>query len=110
MSNVIHAKGGDFDKAVLKNKRPVLVDFWAPWCRPCIMMGPILDDLAGELKGKVDIVKVNIEEPENQELAQQFEIRSIPNMKLFKGGVSIHEFVGLIPKQLLKEEIEALLK
>ncbi|MDD2681151.1 MAG: thioredoxin [Patescibacteria group bacterium] len=96
----------NFEAEVLKSEVPVLVDFWAPWCMPCRMMAPILDELAGELEGKVKITKIDTENPENQELAVKYQIQSIPNMKLFKGGEVIDEFIGMRSKDALKEELE----
>lgn len=99
----------NFTAEVLNNDLPVLVDFWAPWCMPCQMMAPILDELTEEMAGKVKIVKVNTEEGANQDLAVEYQIQSIPNMKLFKGGKIAGEFIGLRNKESLKGELEALL-
>jgi len=105
MSKVIELNNEGFEKEVLNSDMPVLVDFWAPWCQPCLMMSPILDELSGDLKGKVKIAKVNTETPENQELAIRYQIRSIPNMKLFRDGKVIRDFIGVHPKEVLKSEI-----
>lgn len=110
MSKVINVTGVDFSEVVLKSDVPVLVDFWAPWCGPCRMMGPILDELSDDLQEKAKIVKVDVENPENQALARQYEIRSIPSMKLFQNGNIIREFVGMKSKDILIEEIESFLK
>jgi len=109
MSKVLEANKGNFETTVLKNELPVLVDFWAPWCMPCKMMAPILDNLAQEMDGKIIVAKVNTEEDENQDLAMTYQIQSIPNMKLFKGGKIIGEFIGLRNLETLKGEIEKLL-
>jgi len=99
-----------FDEEVLKSEIPVLVDFWAPWCGPCQMMAPILDELAGELKGKIKIAKLNTEVPENTELAYKYNIMSIPNMKLFVDGEVADEYIGLRPKEMLLEELKPHIK
>jgi len=91
----------------LQSDIPVLVDFWAPWCQPCLMMAPALATLSEELEGKIKIGKLNTEIPGHQQLAMQYDIRSIPNMKLFKNGQVVKEFIGLRPKQMLKTELEA---
>jgi len=106
MSNVLDLKKDDFTKEVLESDLPVLVDFWAPWCMPCRMMFPILDELAVSMAGQIKVVKVNTEEAENQSLAAQYQIQSIPNMKLFKGGEVIAEFVGMRSKESLEQEIK----
>ncbi len=97
----------EFKSEVIDSDIPVLVDFWAPWCVPCLMMAPELDSLAAdtELNGKVKIVKVNTEEMENQSLAMEYQISSIPNMKLFKGGKVVADFVGMRPAAQLKAEL-----
>ncbi|MGE5425543.1 MAG: thioredoxin [Bacillota bacterium] len=106
MSKAIELTKDDFEEQVMKSEVPVLVDFWAPWCMPCRMMAPILDELSGELEGKVKISKLDTENPENQELAMKYEIQSIPNMKLFKGGQVVEEFIGLRSKDDLKASLE----
>ncbi|MFA6422805.1 MAG: thioredoxin [Candidatus Buchananbacteria bacterium] len=100
----------NFTAEVLNSDLPVLVDFWATWCMPCQMMAPVLDELAGEMAGKLKVVKVNTEDGPNQDLAMEYQIQSIPNMKLFKGGKIIGEFIGLRNKETLKGEIEGLIK
>ncbi len=110
MSKALEVNKGNFAAEVLNSSEPVLVDFWATWCVPCQMMAPILDELSGEMAGKLKIAKLNTEDGENQELAMEYHIQSIPNMKLFKDGKIIGEFIGLRNKETLKGEIEALIK
>ncbi len=110
MSQVLELTKDNFEAEVLKSEIPVLVDFWAPWCMPCRMMAPILDELAVELAGKVKIAKVDTENQSNTELAMNYQIQSIPNLKLFKNGVVIGEFVGMKNKETLKGDLDSLLK
>jgi len=100
----------DFKAEVLDSEIPVLVDFWAPWCVPCQMMAPILDELSADLAGKVKVAKVNTEQSDNEQLAIGYQIMSIPNMKLFKDGAVIKDFIGLRPKEILATEIASALK
>ena len=107
MSKVIELKKEEFAGQVLQSELPVLVDFWAPWCMPCRMMAPTLDAISEDMAGKLKVAKVNTEDGSNQDLAIQYQIQSIPNMKLFKGGKIIAEFIGLRDKETLKGEISA---
>lgn len=106
MSGIIEITNENFQKEILESKIPVLVDFWAPWCQPCLMMAPVLDELLEEQKDKLKIGKINVDKPENQKIAAQYQIQSIPNMKLFKDGKVAKEFVGLCSKESLKEELK----
>ncbi len=107
MAKTIEITSQNFEKEVLQSDIPILVDFWAPWCQPCLMMAPILEELAEEMEGKLKIGKLNTEIPEHQALATQYQVQSIPNMKLFKGGKMVKEYIGLRPKENLKAELEA---
>ena len=109
MSKALELNKDTFKSEVLDSTIPVLVDFWAPWCVPCQMMAPTLDEISAEMEGKVKIAKLNTEEGENQSLALEYQIQSIPNMKLFKDGKVIGEFVGLRNKETLQKEIQELL-
>ena len=105
MTKTIEITAQNFKKEVLESEIPILLDFWAPWCQPCLMMAPALEELSEELEGKLKIGKLNTETSENQMIAMTYQIQSIPNMKLFKEGKVIKEFIGLRPKEALKEEI-----
>ena len=94
-----------FKAAIAGATTPVLVDFWAPWCGPCKAIAPILEELAGELAGKLQICKVNVDEADT--VAAEFGIRAIPTMLLFKGGAVVEQVVGMMPKAALKAKIES---
>jgi thioredoxin 1 len=107
MSNLINVSGiEEFKKEVLELETPVLVDFWAPWCGPCQMMAPVLEDLAKEFGNKLKIVKVDTEVQNNQSTAMEYQIQSIPNMKLFKKGEVVKDFIGYRPKEVFSGELK----
>lgn len=86
----------NFDNEVLQNEQPVLVDFWAPWCGPCRMVGPVIEELADDYAGKIKVGKLNIDE--NPNFTQKYDIRTIPTVMLFKGGQPIESTIGAVPK------------
>ena len=101
--SIVHVTTKDFEEQVLHSQLPVLVDFWAPWCGPCRMLAPILEEVAAEKEGKAVIAKVNIDE--EMDLAARFGIASIPTMLVFQNGQLVRRAVGLQPKNA----VEALL-
>lgn len=106
MSLPISLTPANFKSVVLESTLPVLVDFWAPWCGPCQMMAPVLDELATELEGKLVIAKLDTDVAENQQLAIDYMIQSIPNLKLFQDGKVIKDFVGFRPKEALLSDLK----
>ncbi|MBU1200962.1 MAG: thioredoxin [Nanoarchaeota archaeon] len=102
---MLHLTQENFEKETKKGK--VVVDFWAEWCGPCKMLGPIFESLSAEMKG-VKFAKVNVDE--NEELSTKYGIRGIPTMILFKDGKEVSKLVGALPKESLKKKIEELFK
>ena len=96
-----------FDKVVLQSDKPVLVDFWAAWCGPCRMVGPIIDELSNEYDGKAIVGKVDVDS--NQEFAAKYGVRNIPTVLLFKNGELVDRKVGVSPKQVYVEAIDGAL-
>ncbi len=105
---VLTVTEGNFADSVLKSSVPILVDFWAPWCGPCKMIAPILDELAEEYSGRFTVSKVNVDD--NQGLSVQFGVSAIPTLLIFKNGQVIDQIRGLRSKRDLKESFERALK
>jgi thioredoxin 1 len=104
MSKPVEINEAKFEESVLKSATPALVDFWAPWCGPCRMVGPVVDELSSEYEGKVAFFKVNVDD--NQKLAGRFGVMSIPTLILFKGGQPVTNIVGFRPKPELKKSLD----
>ena len=103
MADIKHVTDGDFQAEVLENEHPVLVDFWAPWCGPCRVVAPVLEEIADE-RDNLRIVKVNIDE--NQQTAMNYQILAIPTMVLFRDGQEAKRIQGAMPKKRLEAELE----
>ena len=97
-----------FDEVVLKSDKPVVVDFWAAWCGPCRMVGPIIDEVSTEYEGKAVVGKVDVDA--NQEFAAKYGVRNIPTVLVFKGGEIVSRQVGVSPKKVYTDAIDALLQ
>lgn len=104
MSAAAQVSDATFKQEVLESEVPVLVDFWAPWCGPCRMVAPIVDEIASQYDGKVKVVKVNTDD--NPSVASQYGIRSIPTLMVFKGGQRVDMVVGAVPKTTLANTLE----
>lgn len=106
MKPTIEINKENFEAEVLKSAQPVVVDFWAEWCGPCKMLGPVLDEIAGEQAGRVKIAKVDVDQ--NPELAARFGIRSIPTLLYFAGGEVRDQTVGLLSKKAILSRLDSL--
>ena len=103
----LHVTDATFEKEVLESDIPALVDFWAPWCGPCLMVAPVIKELAAEFDGRMVVAKLNTDE--NSETAIKYGIMSIPSMIIFKDGQEAERMIGARPKQALAEALESFL-
>ena len=107
MGKEVTLNDANFEKEVLKSERPVLVDFWAPWCGPCRMVGPIVEEIASDYEGKAKVGKLNTEE--NPEITAQYGVISIPTLIVFKSGKPVNQIIGAVSKDVVKKKLDAAL-
>lgn len=107
MSKPIEVDNASFEQKVIKSNIPVLVDFWAPWCRPCLMAAPVLEELAKEYADRITFAKLDVDQ--NAQVAAKYNIMAIPNLIIFKEGKPASQIVGYKPKEELKKDLDAVL-
>ncbi|HLE24154.1 MAG TPA: thioredoxin [Thermodesulfobacteriota bacterium] len=103
-AGIVVLSDSTFEGEVLKSESPVLVDFWAPWCGPCRILAPVVEEIANSYTGRIKVGKLNVDD--NQETTMQYSIRSIPTLILFKNGKALDQIIGAVPKS----EIEKMVK
>lgn len=104
MSDAAPVTDATFEQEVIRSPIPVLVDFWAPWCGPCRMVAPVVDEVAKEFEGRVKVVKLNTDD--NPKTANEYGIRSIPTLMIFKGGQKVDVVMGAVPKTTLVKALQ----
>jgi thioredoxin 1 len=107
MTQEIEFTDANFDSEVIKSDTPVLVDFWAPWCGPCKMVAPIVEEISSEYDGRLKVGKVNTDD--NQRVAMEYGVMSIPTLMIFKGGEVVERIIGAQPKAAVTSKIDAVL-
>jgi thioredoxin 1 len=108
MIYTIEGNDMNFEQEVLRSDVPVLVDFWAPWCGPCRMVAPVIDEIAKEYQGKLKVVKLNTDD--NQDVAFRYGIRSIPTIGIFNNGQVVDGVLGAVPKQVIVNKLKPFLR
>lgn len=103
MADIKEATAATFQQEVLNSSEPVLIDFWAPWCGPCRMVAPVVEEIAKEYDGKIKVMKLNTDE--NMDIAIQYNILSIPTLGFFQGGQMVDRIIGAVPKKVIAEKI-----
>jgi thioredoxin 1 len=107
MSNEIEITDANFEEEVIRSDRPVLIDFWAPWCGPCKMVAPIVEEISHDYDGKLKVGKVNTDD--NQQISAKYGIMSIPTLMIFKDGEVVERIIGAQPKDALTPKIDAVI-
>ncbi|MGH7906056.1 MAG: thioredoxin [Candidatus Binataceae bacterium] len=103
--NIAHVTDANFEQEVLKSDKPVLIDFWAPWCAPCKALSPVIDELANEYGGRLKVVKINVDD--NPNTPTRYNVRGIPNLLIIRDGEMKGQIIGAVPKKKLVEALDA---
>jgi thioredoxin 1 len=107
MSKIDEITSDVFKSEVLESDKPVVVDFWAPWCGPCRMVGPVLEEISQKMNGKIKFVKLNTDE--NQKTAMDYQIMAIPSLLIFKDGQEVDRIVGFVPQEQLEADLQKII-
>ena len=104
MANIVELNETNFDESVLKSDKPVLVDFWATWCGPCRKLVPVIEEIASQFEGKINVFKVNSDD--NLEIAKRYSISGLPSLLIFKNGEPVERMAGMMPKSVILKNID----